>query len=173
LKTFRDGWRHLRLYLVYTPRYLFLVPGVALVVLGILGYAVALPQLRIAGIRFDVNTLLFASLFLLCGYQSIVFAIFTKVFAIQERLLPKDPKIDRFFEIANLERGLILSAAALLTGLTLLGIAVREWWLAGFGDLDYAHTLRWVIPGATVTALGVQTVFSSFFATVLGLKRRK
>ena len=173
LKTFRDGWRHLRLYLVYTPRYLFLVPGAALVLLGVLGYAVALPQLRIAGIRFDVNTLLFASLFLLCGYQSIVFAILTKVFAIQERLLPEDPKIDRFFEIVNLERGLIFSGGALLTGLFLLGMAVRQWWLAGFGDLDYAHTLRWVIPGATVTALGVQTIFSSFFATVLGLKRKK
>ena len=173
LKTFRDGWRHMRLYLVYTPRYLFLVPGTALVLLGLLGYALALPQMRIGGIKFDVNTLLFSSLFLLCGYQSIIFAIFTKVFAIQERLLPKDPKIDRFFEFVNLERGLMFSAAALLLGVALLGMGLRDWYLAGFGDLDYAHTLRWVIPGATITALAVQTVFSSFFATVLGLKRKK
>lgn len=173
LKTFRDGWRHLRLYLVYTPRFLFLVPGIALVLLGIAGFTVALLQLRINGIHFDVNTLVFSSLFLLCGYQSIVFAIFTKVYAIQQRLLPEDPKIDRFFKIINLERGLVLSGIAILVGAVLLGMAVRDWWLADFGDLDYGPTLRWVIPGATITALGVQSVFSSFFATVLGMKQKR
>jgi hypothetical protein len=172
LRTFRDGWRHLRLYLIYTPRWLFLIPGLLLVILGILGYAVALPRMRLMGVTFDVNTLLFASLFILCGYQSIQFAFFTKVFAIMEGLLPEDPKIDKFFSVVNLEKGLILSAIALVVGLALLLVAVNEWRMAGFGDLNYAHTLRWVIPGATITALAVQTVFSSFFASILGIKRK-
>lgn len=172
LKTFRDGWRHLRLYLVYTPRWLFLIPGILLVLLGVLGYIVALPQMKIAGITFDVHTLLFASLFVLCGYQAILFAILTKVFAIMEGLLPEDPKIDKFFEVVNLERGLVFSGLALLVGLAFLLIAVNEWRVARFGNLDYTHTMRWVIPGATITALAVQTVFSSFFASILGLKRK-
>jgi glycosyltransferase involved in cell wall biosynthesis len=172
LKTFRDGWRHLRLYLVYTPRWLFLIPGIFLVLLGSLGYLVAVPQMKFGGITFDVNTLLFSSLFILCGYQSIVFAIFTKVFAIMEGLLPEDPKIDRFFEVVNLEKGLVFSAIGLLVGMGFLLAAINEWRLAGFGDLDPRHTMRWVIPGATITALAVQTVFSSFFASVLGLKRK-
>lgn len=172
LKTFRDGWRHLRLYLIYTPRWLFLIPGVFLILLGVLGYVVALPRMTIGGITFDVHTLLFASLFMLCGYQSILFAIFTKIFAMMEGLLPKDPKMDRFFEIVNLEKGLIFSAIALLVGLAFLLVAVNEWRLTGFGELDYAQTMRWVIPGATITALAVQTVFSSFFLSILGMKTK-
>lgn len=172
LKTFRDGWRHLRLYLVYTPRWLFLIPGVFLVLLGILGYIIAVPQMKIGSVTFDIHTLLFSSLFILCGYQSIIFAIFTKVFAIMEGLLPPDPKIDKFFEIVNLEKGLIFSAFGLLIGIGLLLVAINEWRVAGFGNLDPSHTMRWVIPGATITALAVQTVFSSFFASVLGLKRK-
>jgi glycosyltransferase involved in cell wall biosynthesis len=172
LKTFRDGWRHLRLYLVYTPRWLFLFPGILLILLGILGYIIAVPQMKIGSITFDVHTLLFSSMFILCGYQSIIFGIFTKVFAIMEGLLPEDPKIDRFFQIVNLEKGLIFSAIGLLVGIGFLLIAINEWRLAGFGNLDPMHTMRWVIPGATITALSVQTVFSSFFASVLGLKRK-
>lgn len=172
LKTFRDGWRHLRLYLVYTPRWLFLIPGIFLILLGILGYIVAVPQMKIGKVTFDVHTLLFSSLFILCGYQSIIFAIFTKVFAIMEGLLPEDPKIDKFFQIVNLEKGLVFSAIGLLVGIAFLLVAINEWRLAGFGNLDPMHTMRWVIPGATITALAVQTVFSSFFASVLGLKRK-
>lgn len=172
LRTFRDGWRHLRLYLIYTPRWLFLIPGILLVLLGLLGYAVALPRMRLFGVTFEVNTLLFASLFILCGYQSILFAIFTKVFAIMEGLLPDDPRLDKFFAVVNLENGLFFSGIALLIGVGLLLVAVNDWRLAGFGDLNYAQTLRWVIPGSTITALAVQTVFSSFFASILGIKRK-
>jgi hypothetical protein len=89
-----------------------------------------------------------------------------------EGLLPEDPKIDRFFEVVNLEKGLVFSAIGLLVGMGFLLAAINEWRLAGFGDLDPRHTMRWVIPGATITALAVQTVFSSFFASVLGLKRK-
>ena len=172
LKTFRDGWRHLRLYLIYTPRWLFLIPGVFFVLLGLAGYIVALPKMRVAGVTFDVHTLLFASLFILCGYQSISFAFLTKIFAIMEGLLPQDPRLDRLFEVVDLEKGLIVSAIALVVGLSLLLVAVNEWRLAGFGDLNYAETMRWVIPGATITSLAVQTVFLSFFASILGIKRR-
>lgn len=173
LKTFRDGWRTLRFFLMYSPRWLFLVPGILLIALGVLGYALALPAVRVGNIIFDAHTLLFASVAILCGYQAILFAIFAKTFAMNEGLLPEDRRLRRFFEIVNLERGALLGMLALLVGIGLLLGAVNQWRLAGFGRLDYAHTMRWVIPGATLTALGFQTVLSGFFVSILGMMRRR
>ncbi len=172
LKTFRDGWRTLRFFLISTPRWLFMVPGLVLVALGLAGYAVALPGLTLWGLAFDAHTLLFASLALICGFQAIVFSILAKTFAVVEGLLPEDPILNRFFGIVDLEKGIAVAAAAMLGGLTLLGLAVDAWRVAGFGPLDYARTMRLVIPGATLTALGFQTLLSSFFVSLLGMRRR-
>jgi glycosyltransferase involved in cell wall biosynthesis len=176
LKTFRDGWRHLRLYVMYTPRWLFLLPGIIFAFLGLIGYAIALPRLsfNVSGslVTFDVNTLLFGSLFILAGYQIILFAFFTKIFAISEGLLPEDPKMNRLFDYINLERGLIASVIILILGVSLLLLAINDWRLAGFGALDYSYTMRFVIPGSMLTTIAVQSIFSSFFASILGLKRK-
>ncbi|MGE5609323.1 MAG: glycosyltransferase family 2 protein [Bacillota bacterium] len=172
LKTFRDGWRHLRLYLMYTPRWLFLVPGMVLIVLGLLGYAVAMPRLTLWGATFDIHTLLFATMAILCGYQSIVFAVFTKTFAISEGLMPPDPRMARLYQLVNLERGLLVGALSLAVGVGLLLGAVNQWWLVGFGPLEYERTMRWVIPGAMLTVLGFQTILSSFFMSILGMRRK-
>ena len=120
----------------------------------------------------DVHTLLFASLAILCGYQSILFAIFTKAFAISEGLMPEDKRLTRFFEIVNSGERLMIASAALLIGIALLLAAVNQWRSAGFGNLDYARTMRLVVPGVTLTALGFQTVLSSFFVSILGMRRR-
>jgi len=172
LKTFRDGWRTLRFFLMYSPRWLFLAPGLFLILLGLAGFAVAMPGMTIRGVTFDAHTLMFSSLAILCGYQSVLFAIFTKTFAISERLLPEDKSLARFFELVNLERGLIIASVAVLAGVALLLKAVNQWQSTGFGDLDYAMTMRFVIPGATLTALGFQTVLSGFFISILGMRRR-
>jgi hypothetical protein len=172
LRTIRDGWRTLRFFLIFSPRWLFLAPGFILALLGLAGYVVALPGLQIAGVTFDAHTLLFSSLAILMGYQSVLFAIFAKTFAISEGFLPKDPRVDRFFKVIYLERGLALGTVAFLAGLILLGVAVFQWKSVHFGRLDYAITMRWVIPGATLTALGFQTVLSSFFVSILGMKHR-
>jgi len=172
LRTFRDGWRTVRLFIMYTPRWLFLVPGGLLVLLGMFGYILGLPPVHWNGITFGAHTLLFASLAILCGYQSILFAIFTKTFAIAEGLMPEDPKMMAFYNVVNLEKGLICGFAALLIGLAMLLVAVNRWRLVGFGQLDYFATMRWVIPATTLTALGFQTILSSFFVSILGMKRR-
>jgi glycosyltransferase involved in cell wall biosynthesis len=172
LKTFRDGWRTLRFFLIYSPRWLFLIPGLGLIFAGLLGYSFAMPGMTFAGVTLDAHTLLFSSLFLLLGYQSILFSLFAKTFAITEGLLPEDPFVTRLFRTLNLEKTLLLGAGALLIGLALLVVAMNEWRMAGFGRLDYAHTMRLVIPGATLTALGFQTILSGFFVSVLGLRRR-
>ena len=172
LRTLRDGWRHLRFLLVFSPRWLFLVPGLILMALGCAAAAVALPGLRIHGVEFDVHTLLFASLAIAGGYQSVLFAVLTKVFGIREGMLPPDPRFLRLFDTMTLEKGLLAGAAALLVGVVLLGAAVADWLAVGLGPLDYRSTMRLVIPGAMLASLGFQTVLSSFFLSLLGMPRR-
>lgn len=172
LRTFRDGWRTLRFYLMYSPKWLFVIPGIALALLGVLGYAIAMPGLTIRGVTFDVHTLLFASLAILCGYQSVLFAMFAKTFAISEGLMPEDEKFTKFFKYFNLERGLIIAAVGMVLGAGLLLAAIGQWWQAGFGPLDYERTMRLVIPGSMLTVLGFQTTLSSFFGSILGMRRK-
>jgi glycosyltransferase involved in cell wall biosynthesis len=172
LRTFRDGWRHLRFFLMFSPRWLFLLPGVLLILLGTLGYAVAMPGLVIGPFGFDVHTLLFASLAIICGYQAITFAVFTKAFAINEGLLPLDVRMLRLDRHLTLERGLAVGALSLASGAALLLGAVLQWRAAGFGALDVRHTMRWAIPGTTLAVFGVQTIFSSFFLSILAMRRR-
>jgi glycosyltransferase involved in cell wall biosynthesis len=172
LKTFRDGWRTLRFFLMCSPRWLFLIPGALLILIGLMGYAIAMPGFSVGGVNFDAHTMLVASLAILCGYQAILFALFAKTFAITAGLLPEDSRMDRFFNVMNLEKGLIAGLGAFLFGVALLGAAVNQWRLAGFGALDYARTMRWVIPGTTLALLGFQTVLSSFFVSILGMHRK-
>ena len=172
LRTFRDGWRHLRFYLLYSPRWLFLLPGAMLLLLGVAGYSLAMPAMHVRGAELDVNALLFSSLFVVLGYQSILFAILTKAFAVAQGLLPSTPRVERFFAVFNLERGLVIGAAVTLVGLALLTVVLYRWSSQGFGPLDYRATLRLTIPGVMFTSLGVQTILSSFFASILGLRRR-
>ena len=171
LKTFHDGWRTLRFFLLCSPRWLFLVPGIVSIGAGLVGYAVALPRLTIGGVTFDAHTLLFANLFILCGYQAILFAVMAKTFAITEGLLPADERFLRLFRYVNLERGLLLGGGALVVGVALLLAAVNQWRVNEFGLLDYARTMRWVVPGVLLAGLGFQTILSSFFISILGLRR--
>jgi glycosyltransferase involved in cell wall biosynthesis len=172
LRTFRDGWRTLRFFLMYSPRWLFVMPGILLILLGLIGYGIAVPGTTLGGVTFGAHTLLFSSLAILCGYQSILFSIFSKTFAVNEGLMPEEPRLARFFELVNLERGLIVASVVLVIGLAHLLLAVNQWRLTDFGDLDYALSMRLVIPGVTLTALGFQTILSSFFVSLIGMRRR-
>ncbi len=172
LKTFRDGWRTLRLFLLFSPRWLFLLPGSLLLVLGIAGYAIALPSLQVGGVTFGAHTLLFSSLAMICGYQSVLFGISAKTFAIGQGMLPLDERMARFYRTLDLERAIVLSLLVMGAGITLLIVSVNHWRAVHFGALDYARTMRVAIPGVTLTAIGFQTLLSSFFASVLGMGRR-
>jgi glycosyltransferase involved in cell wall biosynthesis len=172
LKTIRDGWRTLRFFLLCSPRWLFFIPGMALIFFGLLGYGLALPGVKIGPAQFDAHTLLFASLGLLLGYQSTWFAIIAKTFATTAGLLPVDRRITKFLQITTIERGLLLGIMAMIAGVVLMGDAVLQWKAAGFGQLNYSHTMRWVIPGVTLCALGFQTILSCFIVSLLGLARK-
>lgn len=173
LRTWRDGWRTLRFFLLYSPRWLFLYPGMALMLLGAMLAAWLLPASRtVAGVTFDVHTLLYAAVFVLLGFQAITFAVFSKTFAISEGLHPPEPALDKAFAYITLEVGLVVGALLILVGLGVSVYAVGFWQSRHFGNLDYPKTMRLVIPASLCLTLGVQTVFASFFLSVLGLRRR-
>jgi glycosyltransferase involved in cell wall biosynthesis len=175
LKPWRDGWRHLRFMLIYSPRWLFLMPGLLLSALGILfSAALAVQDIQIGGIQLNVGTLMMACMGVVVGFQLVAFAFYTKVFAIAEGLLPEDPKLSRVFKTFTLEKGIVVGLVVLLAGLVMFLRALWLWKQAHFGLLpSMEENLRRLIPAATLVLLGIQTVFSSFFMSVLGLKTVK
>jgi hypothetical protein len=173
LRSWRDGWRHLRFLLLYSPRYLFLLPGTLLMALGMLGVGtLMIGPATIGGIRFDVSTMLFCSAAIVLGSQLVLFWTFAEIFATGEGLLPPDPKLFALFKYVTLEIGLAVGAAMFVAGLVGGLAAVASWGARGFGDLDASRTLRLVIPSVTLMILGAQGIMSSFFLSVLGLRRR-
>lgn len=173
LRAWRDGWRHLRFLLMYSPRWLFLYPGVLLMLLGFAGCALLLPgPVVIDGIGFDVHTLLYTFIFILLGFQFVAFAVFTKVFAITEGLLPEDPRLNSVFRWVRLEVGLVVGSLLVALGVGGSIFAVSHWAIEDFGALDPDHMLRIVMPAVFSVALGVQIICSSFFLSILELRRR-
>jgi glycosyltransferase involved in cell wall biosynthesis len=172
LNTWRDGWRHLRFLLLYSPRWLFLYPGLLLMLIGtaVSGWLLVGPRV-VDGITFDVHTFLYAAIAIVIGYQTVIFAIFTKVFAITEGLLPEDPRLKTLFRFIRLETGILAGALLLATGIGLSIYALSYWGSTSFGPLDPLQTMHLVIPAVTLIALGLQTVLSSFFLSILGLER--
>jgi len=172
LRSWRDGWRHLRFLLLYSPRWLFLYPGLLLMLVGavVSGWLLVGPRV-VDGITLDVHTFLYAAMAIVIGYQTVIFAIFTKVFAITEGLLPEDPRLKTLFNHIKLETGILAGALLLVAGIGLSVYALSFWSATSFGPLDPSRTLRLVIPAVTLIALGLQTVLSSFFLSILGLER--
>ena len=174
LRTWRDGWRHLRFLLLYSPRWLFLYPGALLMIVGALVLLWLLPGERALGsVRFDIHTLVYAAAAVVLGYQSVIFALFTKTFAISEGLLPEDPRLSRLYRYVTLETGIVAGIALVIVGLALGATAIGIGETQGFGPIvDVPRTLRVVILSSLAITLGVQTFFASFFLSVLGLSRR-
>ncbi len=173
LRSWRDGWRHLRFLLLYCPRWLFLYPGAALIVAGLVTGGCLLPGPQtLGGIRLDVHTFLYSAAAILLGFQAVTFAVFTNRFAVTERLRPPDPALGRLFPFITLETGLLVGGALVLAGLTGSVLAVVSWSRVAFGDLDPRTMLRAVVPSATALTLGVQIVLTSFFLSILNLARR-
>src|SRR6267378_5531980 len=172
LRTWRDGWRHLRFMLLFSPRWLFLYPGLALLVGGLLLSALlVIGPLRIGGVRLDIHTLLVAGFVALLGYQLVLFAVFTKLFAIREGFHPPHPMLQTLLRYITLEVGLLAGALMALGGLVALVVAVISWQSVGFGNLNPSTTMREVIPAVVLLALGTQTIFASFFISILAIER--
>ena len=172
LRTVRDGWRTLRLFLLYSPTWLFLVPGGLLAGAGLAGYALAMPGTVIGGARLDAHTLMVASLALICGYQSALFAVFTRTFAVAEGLLPERAAGGCSSPSSTWSGGWWAVSSRSSSGSRSSRTRPSTGASTGFGPLDYGYTMRWVIPGVTLAVIGFQTVLASFFLSVLGMRRR-
>jgi len=173
LRTWRDGCGHLRFLLVYSPRWLYLVPGLFFAVSGALLIVWLFPGPRtLFGATMDVHSMLGGAALVLIGTQAISFAAFAKVFAITEGLLPMDRRLEKAFRSVTLETGLVVGALLAVAGALLVGQVVRVWSNEHYRALDYSKTMRWMIPGVLLLVLGAQAILSSFFLSILGLKRR-
>jgi glycosyltransferase involved in cell wall biosynthesis len=172
LRPWRDGWRHLRFLLLFSPRWLFLYPGIAAMLLGVGTTIVLLPgPVSLFGASFDVHTLVYASALTVIGYQAILFSLFARVYAMTEGFLPARSWIEDLVDRWNLEIGLLGGAILVLGGFVLSVIALATWGGTGFRSLDYRDTLRIVVPASTMLMLGVQTILASFFLSILGIER--
>jgi Glycosyl transferase family 2 len=172
LRTWRDGWRTLRFFLLYSPRWLFFYPGVALIVVGLaLSIAVLPGPLNVIGARLDVHTLLYAGAAVVVGFQAVVFAVLARVYAASEGFLPDSDLVTRARRLFSLEAGILVGGVLLLAALTLSIIAFVRWDDSSFKHLNYPDSLRLAIPAAVALMLGVQIVLSSFFLSVLGIKQ--
>ncbi len=170
LRTWRDGWRHLRFMLLFSPRWLFLYPGLALLVIGLgLSALLIAGPLRVGGVRLDIHTMLVAGFLALLGYQLVLFAVFTKMFAIREGFHPPHPALQTLLRYITLEVGLLAGALMALGGLVALVLAVTSWQSVGFGNLNPSTTMREVIPAVVLLSLGTQTIFASFFISILSI----
>jgi glycosyltransferase involved in cell wall biosynthesis len=173
LRSWRDGWRHLRFLLLYSPRWLFLFPGVVLTVLGLLATVILLvTPVRIGSVTFDIGTLLYAVAAVVVGVQAVSFALLTKVYAIEEGFLPRDPRLDRIIERVGLEKGLLAGGTLFLLGLLAAVGSLTFWQSRDFGDLEAHDAVRVVVPAVLGFMLGAQIWLNSFFLSILGLGRR-
>jgi hypothetical protein len=174
LNTWRDGWRHLRFLLLFSPTWLFLLPGLTLLVLGLgFGAAVALGPLKIGGVSFDVDTLVACGAAVDIGFQAILFWLFTQVYAGAEGFLPEEPKVQRLLGELSLERGLLVGAAVGLAGLVGLIFSLIYWDGYSFGHLNYEHELRLMVPSVTALVLSCQLILGTFFLSILGIKQTR
>lgn len=173
LRPWRDGWRHLRFLLLYSPRWLFLYPGLLLMAVGGAVVAWLFPGPRVVwGVGLDIHTMLFAAMAIVIGFQSVLFAVLSKIFAVNEGLLPENPLLTRLFRYVTLEVGLLVGLGLLAAGAAGSAYAFFLWGRSSFGAIVTTRILRVVIPALTSMALGAQIFLASFFLSILGLKRR-
>ncbi len=172
LRTFRDGWFTLRLFLLCSPDWLFLLPGIVLALFGLLGGVLSYSAVHVGPATLGVHSLLVSSLLLMIGTQCCFLGIFAHTFALVSGLRPAGSFIVGFYRFFNLERALAGAAVVSLFGLYLIAGVFLKWRAEGFGPLVYEHTLRSVIPGVTLVALSAQVAFSSFMVSILSLESK-
>ena len=170
LRSWRDGWRHLRFLLLFSPKWLFYIPGLLLFTTGLIGFlALVRAPLTIGDVTFDTNTLLVTATMILVGIQFLFFAVVTKAFAARFGVLPPDARTERILSANTIEFGVVGGALLLVAGLAYLVGALFVWQDVQFGDLPYAESLRIVIPSVTAIALGVQSMAFGFVLAIINL----
>ena len=174
LRSWRDGWRHLRFLLVFCPRWLFLYPGMALFLLGAAGMALLLPgPVRAGGLTFDVHTLLYASGAMVMGFQAVQFWVFARIYGAQEGVVPEARRLSALLARFGLEPALVVAGLLVVLGLGLGVATVAIWGGERFGELHGTAAMRLSIASVTSMLLGLQLAFGAFFVALLGMMRAK
>ena len=170
LRSFRDGWRHLRFLLLFSPRWLFLYPGIALLWLGLVVGAILLPgPLRLGTVSFDIHTFLIAALCIIVGLQSISFAIIGRRFASRYGFIPRSDTYDRLLEALTLERILLVAVVLMVMGFGALVLGVGQWAARDFGHLNASRSMRPVILATTALVSGFQLMMSGFMSSMINI----
>jgi glycosyltransferase involved in cell wall biosynthesis len=173
LRTWRDGWRHLRFLLLYSPRWLFLYPGLGIMlVCGLLAALLISGPLRVGAVVYDVDTLVYCVLGFLIGSQAVGFFYGAQAFAVSEGLLPASAFSERTYRLFRFEIGLAVGTLITLAGFAGTLYAILQWKAAHFGNLDPTEALRLTLPSAAAIALGLETILLSFFLSILFIKRK-
>jgi hypothetical protein len=173
LLPYRDGWRHLRFMLLFSPAWLFLYPGLATMLLGgVVGGMILARPIRLNGIQLDLDTMIYCITFLVAGFQAVLFWFLSRMYALQEGLYPETEEDRRYGRLITLERGLAAGGALTLAGLAAAVYAVWAWKQHGFGDLDTEWIARIVIPSSVAISLGLEIVLFSFLLSTFGLHAR-
>jgi len=173
LRSWRDGWRHLRFMLLFSPRWLLLYPGLLMLLAGGVFFArLMIGPIAVKGVNFDLNTLEIASLLVQFGYQMVLLAGFVRIFAYTRGFLPPNHILSRAFSFFTLEKGLLSGLAILLVGFGLISLTLLDWATAGFGNLDPLANTRPVIAGRTLVSLGLQTLIFSLVFSYLGIDEK-
>jgi hypothetical protein len=174
LRSWRDGWRHLRFLLLFAPRWLFFLPGLLLLAAGlVIGATIEAGPLTIGSVTFDVDSLVGASAMMVIGFQAVLFWLFTQVYAGSEGFLPEEPKVTRLLEKLSLERGLLAGVAIGIAGMVGLIFSLTYWHANKFGQLNYEHSLRLMVPSVTALIVSCQIILGTFFLSILGIKQTR
>jgi glycosyltransferase involved in cell wall biosynthesis len=174
LRTWADGWRHLRFLLLYSPRWLFFYPGIILTITGFLISLLLIGRpLTLGRVVLDINTLMYASFLIILGVQSILFSLFTYVFGVNAGLLTRHSSTEKLMSGISLERGALLSVGMIVLGFASSIGALLYWGQNHFGPINPSVSMRLVIPGAVLFTLGFQIFFASFFLSILNTKLKQ
>ncbi len=171
LRSWRDGWRHLRFLLLFSPRWLFFYPGVALFCLGAAGMAWLLPASRtVGGVTLDIHSLYYSSLAVVTGFQAVLFWIFSKIYVVREGFIVPSRRFRAVMNAATLEAGLLGGLALILVGVCMALLAFHSWSVERFGPLSPSDEMRLIIPSGVALLLGMQVMFAGFFASILEVR---
>jgi len=174
LRTWSDGWRHLRFLLLHSPDWLFLYPGLFLLLIGITGAAIlSFGDIRIEHVRLGIHTLLYAYLFIMVGFHFLSFFMVSRLFGIDTQLFPQPKEYHKVRKLVTLETGLIVGFILLLAGIFLSAINIYDWKQTGFGDLEPNHNLRLLFPSITFILIGIEIILASFILSFIKISIRQ
>lgn len=174
LESFSDGWRHLKFLLLYSPEWLFFIPGMIMMTIGLIGSIMLIfKNIQLKSIVLGIHSRLYLGAMVVIGLQMVIFSLFAKIYAINSGMNPKTDKMIKFLSKITLEKGLIFGGLLTVIGIGLTIYAMALWEIREWGNLDQAKVLPITIPAVYLIIMGIQLAFASFILGVLNIEYRR